>query len=44
MAAGIKARGGKLADEPQDEEWGGRAFSVDDPDGFKITIAKEKSY
>jgi len=40
MAAGIKARGGTLAQEPRDEEWGGRAFTVDDPDGFKITITK----
>jgi len=42
MAAGIKARGGTLAQEPRDEEWGARAFTVDDPDGFKITISKEK--
>ena len=42
LAKGIKARGGKLAQEPRDEEWGSRAFTVDDPDGFKITIAKEK--
>ena len=40
MAAGIKARGGTLAQEPRDEEWGARAFTVDDPDGFKITISK----
>ena len=39
MAAAIKARGGTLASEPKDE-WGMRAFSVADPDGFKITIAK----
>lgn len=40
MAKGIKARGGTLAQEPTDEEWGGRAFTVVDPDGFKITISK----
>jgi len=42
LAAGIKARGGTLAQEPRDEEWGARAFTVEDPDGFKITISKEK--
>jgi uncharacterized glyoxalase superfamily protein PhnB len=40
LAAGIKARGGALAQEPQDEEWGGRAFTVVDPDGYKMTISK----
>ena len=44
LAKGIKARGGTIADEPKDQEWGARAFSVLDPDGFQITIAKEKSY
>jgi uncharacterized glyoxalase superfamily protein PhnB len=39
LAEGIKSRGGALADEPRDEEWGGRAFTVVDPDGFKITIS-----
>ena len=43
LAKGIKARGGKLLDEPRDEEeWGARIFSVEDPDGFKITIARQK--
>jgi uncharacterized glyoxalase superfamily protein PhnB len=42
MAAGIKARGGTLAQEPRDEPWGARAFTVDDPDGFKITISKDR--
>ena len=40
LADGIKARGGTLQQEPRDEEWGGRAFTVVDPDGFKITISK----
>ena len=43
MAAGIKSRGGRLVQEPQDEEWGGRAFTVDDPDGFRITISNSKA-
>lgn len=42
LAAGIKARGGTLSQEPHDEPWGARLFSVEDPDGFKITIAKPK--
>ena len=40
LAAQIKARGGRLAQEPLDESWGARVLSVEDPDGFKITIAK----
>ena len=41
LADGIKARGGagSLAQEPRDEEWGARAFTVVDPDGYKITIS-----
>jgi uncharacterized glyoxalase superfamily protein PhnB len=42
LADQIKARGGTLAQEPQDEPWGARSFSVVDPDGFKVTIAKMK--
>ncbi len=38
LAAGIKTRGGSLAEEPHDEPWGGRSFTVVDPDGFKLTI------
>ena len=36
-AAAIKARGGRLDHEPQDG-WGMRAFSITDPDGFKLTF------
>lgn len=36
-AADIKARGGVLEQEPADG-WGVRAFSIADPDGFKITF------
>ena len=42
LADQIKARGGTLSQEPRDESWGARVFSVEDPDGFKITIAKPK--
>ena len=38
VAADVKARGGTLESEPEDTEWGARAFTVTDPDGFKLTI------
>ena len=41
LAKRIVARGGKLDQEPRDQSWGSRDFSLTDPDGFKITIAKE---
>jgi lactoylglutathione lyase len=41
LAARIKANGGTLAQEPKDQPWGTRDLSIDDPDGYKITIAKE---
>ena len=39
LAARIREKGGTLAEEPHDQEWGMRALTVDDPDGFRITIA-----
>jgi uncharacterized glyoxalase superfamily protein PhnB len=42
LADQIQARGGTLSQPPHDEPWGARLFSVEDPDGFKITIAKPK--
>jgi uncharacterized glyoxalase superfamily protein PhnB len=41
LAEKIKARGGTLDYEPRDEPWGTRDFALTDPDGFKITIARE---
>jgi lactoylglutathione lyase len=41
IAARIKANGGTLTQEPKDQPWGSRELSIDDPDGYKITIAKE---
>ncbi len=38
LAEQIEARGGTLAQEPKDESWGARVFSVEDPDGYKISI------
>jgi lactoylglutathione lyase len=39
LAAQIKANGGTLAQEPKDQSWGMRDIAIDDPDGYKITIA-----
>ncbi|HEX2798907.1 MAG TPA: VOC family protein [Thermoanaerobaculia bacterium] len=41
LAEKIKARGGTLDQEPRDQPWGMRDFALTDPDGFKITIARE---
>jgi lactoylglutathione lyase len=41
LAARIKANGGTLAQEPKDQPWGTRDLGIDDPDGYKITIARE---
>ena len=41
LAAAVKARGGTLTDEPT-TEFGARYITVQDPDGFKITISKMK--
>jgi uncharacterized glyoxalase superfamily protein PhnB len=38
MAARAKSQGGKLTQEPRDQPWGMRDFSLVDPDGFQITI------
>jgi catechol 2,3-dioxygenase-like lactoylglutathione lyase family enzyme len=37
LAGDIKRRGGALAHEPHDD-WGMRTFSIDDPDGYKMTF------
>jgi len=41
LAARIKANGGTLAQEPKDQPWGMRDLAIDDPDGYKITIARD---
>lgn len=41
LAGKIKAHGGTLDEEPHDEPWGTRDFTLTDPDGFKLTIARE---
>ena len=42
LAEGIKKRGGRLDSEPADQPWGSRDFSLTDPDGFKITIGRDR--
>lgn len=41
VAAAIKSRGGTLETEPEDMPWGGRAFSMVDPDGIALTFASD---
>ena len=41
LARKIQERGGTLDQEPRDQPWGMRDFALTDPNGFKITIAKE---
>jgi catechol 2,3-dioxygenase-like lactoylglutathione lyase family enzyme len=42
IAARLKAAGSTLTEEPHDVvAWGMRSFSVDDPDGFHLTIARK---
>jgi uncharacterized glyoxalase superfamily protein PhnB len=40
-AARIRAAGGTLDSEPADMPWGGRAFRLHDPDGFKFAITSQ---
>lgn len=39
VATAIKERGGTLEAEPADMPWGGRAFTLVDPSGYRITVA-----
>ncbi len=41
LAVRIKGAGGLLTEEPMTQPWGGRSLSVDDPDGFHLTIFRE---
>lgn len=41
LAAAIVARGGTLAEAPTTRSWGGRDFSLDDPDGYHLTFATD---
>jgi catechol 2,3-dioxygenase-like lactoylglutathione lyase family enzyme len=42
LAARIKAAGARLAQEPSDSPEGGRMLAVDDPDGFRLRLYKER--
>ena len=41
LAERAKAAGVRLDAEAHDAPWGSRVFEVTDPDGFKLTVAKE---
>jgi lactoylglutathione lyase len=41
LAARIRAAGGRLTEEPKDQAWGARSLSLNDPDGFGLTIYRE---
>jgi catechol 2,3-dioxygenase-like lactoylglutathione lyase family enzyme len=41
IAERIRAGGGRLTEEPKDQPWGARTLSVDDPDGFHITMMNQ---
>ncbi len=43
VAARAKAAGIKLKSEPHDTQWGSRAFEVDEPSGFALTIASRST-
>lgn len=42
LAERIRAYGGKIISEPADMPWGARSFTVEDPDGFKISISEQR--
>jgi lactoylglutathione lyase len=42
LAARIKAGGGRITEGPVDTAWGTRSLSVDDPDGFHLTIYRKR--
>jgi uncharacterized glyoxalase superfamily protein PhnB len=42
VAGRIKESGGVLLSEPADMPWGGRAFRLQDPDGFKFVISSAR--
>ena len=41
LAAHARSAGIALDAEPHDTPWGGRAFAVTEPTGFKLTIGSE---
>jgi catechol 2,3-dioxygenase-like lactoylglutathione lyase family enzyme len=43
LAQRIKARNHPLTQEPRDESFGGRSLTLDDPDGFHLSIYRSAS-
>ena len=41
LATRVKTKGGTLAHDVQDVGWGPRGFSIDDPDGYHLTVFQE---
>lgn len=41
LAARVEAAGHTLSARPKDQPWGVRSFSIDDPDGYQLTIFRE---
>ena len=41
LASHVRERGVELHEGPTDMPWGARAFTVIDPDGFKLTVAAD---
>jgi catechol 2,3-dioxygenase-like lactoylglutathione lyase family enzyme len=42
LADRVKAARVRLSEGPKDETWGGRSFSLDDPDGYHLTIFRSR--
>ncbi|HYM79861.1 MAG TPA: VOC family protein [Candidatus Limnocylindria bacterium] len=42
LAKRMRAYGGKIIAEPADMPWGARSFTVEDPDGFKISFSESR--
>ena len=42
MAKRIRAAGGQLSEDPKNQPWGVRSLSVADPDGFLLTIYRDR--
>lgn len=41
VASNIESKGGTLLEGPMEMPWGARAFTIVDPDGFKLTVAAD---
>ena len=41
IARRVTAAGGRITEGPVDQSWGVRSVSVDDPDGYHLTIYKK---